>query len=305
MAGPWLQLLRAPNLLTVPGDSIAGFLLNGGNIRGNGHGVTGAVLAGLAFYAGGLALNDWFDQEEDRRQRPWRPLPSGSIAARAALWFGVVALAMGCICATWAGGDTGAIGMGLAVAIVVYNVGAKRHAVAGPPLMGICRSMNVLLGVSAAGHPWSATALSAALMVGLYVVAVSFIAKRETEVGALGGKAWWPVVALLFGILLTAVTAARDRLFSRWPNEIGWFWMISASVMGVMALAAVMREAVRLRGATVPQAKGSAVGRWICALPLLQGALCALVGAEGVAIASPLVLGHVLCRWMGTKVNAS
>jgi 4-hydroxybenzoate polyprenyltransferase len=73
----WLRLLRLPNLLTVPGDVLAGFLLapaaagGAGSIR-----CLLAIPAGLLLYAAGLVLNDLFDYAEDLRDRPDRPLPS-------------------------------------------------------------------------------------------------------------------------------------------------------------------------------------------------------------------------------------
>ena len=66
----WLQLVRAPNLLTVPGDPLAGFLLaTFGVLRAQ---AAFAVGASLCLYAAGLLWNDLFDLEEDRRERPWK-----------------------------------------------------------------------------------------------------------------------------------------------------------------------------------------------------------------------------------------
>ena len=65
----WLQLLRAPNLFTVPGDPLAGFLLaSGGEFVA--YAAFLAMGASICFYCGGLLLNDLADLEEDRRDRP-------------------------------------------------------------------------------------------------------------------------------------------------------------------------------------------------------------------------------------------
>src|SRR5690349_4677009 len=81
-ARAWLQLFRAPNLLTVPGDPLAGFLIaTGGNLDSR---VAIAVIASLCLYAAGLAMNDLADLTEDRRDRPNRPLASGAISKGAA-----------------------------------------------------------------------------------------------------------------------------------------------------------------------------------------------------------------------------
>src|SRR5262249_41081831 len=39
-----------------------------------------ALLASACLYMAGMVWNDWFDLEQDRRQRPHRPLPSGHVA---------------------------------------------------------------------------------------------------------------------------------------------------------------------------------------------------------------------------------
>jgi hypothetical protein len=53
----WLQLLRAPNLFTVPGDPIAGFLLATFGVLTSK--VIFAVAGSVCLYAGGLLLNDF------------------------------------------------------------------------------------------------------------------------------------------------------------------------------------------------------------------------------------------------------
>src|SRR5262245_19490117 len=78
---PYLHAVRLPNLFTAGADSLAGWLICGGALAA----VAGwgpLVLASMAFYAGGFALNDVFDLELDRRERPARPLPSGAISPR-------------------------------------------------------------------------------------------------------------------------------------------------------------------------------------------------------------------------------
>ena len=71
----WLQLLRAPNLFTVAGDPLAGYLLAwGGTLQFR---TLLPILASLCFYMAGLLHNDLADLAEDRKERPNRPLPSG------------------------------------------------------------------------------------------------------------------------------------------------------------------------------------------------------------------------------------
>ncbi|WP_446038982.1 UbiA family prenyltransferase, partial [Streptomyces sp. SID1121] len=77
----WAELLRVSALFTVPGDALAGAAALG--VR-PGRRTALAVGASLCLYEGGMALNDWADREEDARDRPHRPIPSGRISPRAA-----------------------------------------------------------------------------------------------------------------------------------------------------------------------------------------------------------------------------
>ena len=144
----WLRLFRAPNLFTVPGDPLAGYLLaSGGAVSGR---VFLGIGASLCLYAGGLLLNDLCDLEVDRRERPNRPLPGGDMGVGtvrlAAFLLGVAGL--GCCAA--AGAATAAVGVGLLLCVVLYDAGVKNFALIGPVNMGLCRGLSVLAGSTAA-----------------------------------------------------------------------------------------------------------------------------------------------------------
>jgi len=179
-AHPWLQLLRAPNLFTVPGDPLAGFLLvSGGRVEAR---LVCAVLASLCFYACGLLLNDLADVEEDRRERPRRPLPSGAVGlgtVRAVAGL----LAVGALMLSFAAGRPAFfVGIALLVLVSLYNLWAKKIAVLGPLVMGGCRGLSVLLGACAAGAATHVPplALLAAAGLTLYIALVTNLARTET-----------------------------------------------------------------------------------------------------------------------------
>jgi 4-hydroxybenzoate polyprenyltransferase len=181
----WLQLLRAPNLFTVPGDPLAGFLLaSSGRIDER---LAYAILASLCFYSHGLLLNDLADLAEDRRERPERPLPSGAarlLAVRATA--ALLAVAALLLCHT-IGRPALLVGLALLGVIVLYNLWAKRIAVLGPINMGLCRGLSLLLGASATltpasdpAHPLPGVVFLAATSLTLYIAAITHLARIET-----------------------------------------------------------------------------------------------------------------------------
>uniref|UniRef100_UPI001E65DD69 UbiA family prenyltransferase n=1 Tax=Cellulomonas hominis TaxID=156981 RepID=UPI001E65DD69 len=77
-----LELVRAPAVLTVLGDTVAGASAAGLPVAGR---RALLPLASACLYAGGMALNDWADRDLDAVERPERPVPSGRIGAGRAL----------------------------------------------------------------------------------------------------------------------------------------------------------------------------------------------------------------------------
>ncbi len=178
----WLQLLRVPNLFTVPGDPLAGFLLaSGGEFVASRAFL--AIGASLCFYSSGLLLNDLADLDEDRRERPDRPLPSGAVRP-AAVWVATVGLFVLGLSLCAIHGTMLLPGVALFAAIVGYNLWLKKFPLIGPLTMAACRGLSVLLGAAAclplAQLHSSPGALVAALATTVYIFAVAMFARRET-----------------------------------------------------------------------------------------------------------------------------
>ena len=180
----WLRLLRLPNLLTVPGDVLAGFLLAPAATGGDWAQLLFAVPAGLLLYGAGLALNDLFDYAEDLRERPERPLPSGEISREAAAAAALIFFWIAAFLAAFF--DALAIAIPLILCVILYNVGVKRHAVFGPFLMSASRAGNLLLGAAAVsdGVPSAPMPWIGAAILGIYIAAVTRLARNETAAGA-------------------------------------------------------------------------------------------------------------------------
>ena len=158
---PWLRLLRISALPTAISNILMAFLL-----------VHQAwtpslelcllIFASSFLYLAGMVLNDVFDIEIDRIQRPSRPLPAGSISLKTAKTAGYLLISLGVGLASlagWVGSGSNPflltspftrstiIAILLAVCILLYN-GAMKRTLFAPFLMGSCRGLNILLGTS-------------------------------------------------------------------------------------------------------------------------------------------------------------
>ena len=79
----FLRLIRLPNVFTAACNSLAGALVAGVGFD-RWPALIMLALSSMCIYAAGILWNDLFDLEEDRRERPTRPLPSGQIPVRLA-----------------------------------------------------------------------------------------------------------------------------------------------------------------------------------------------------------------------------
>jgi 4-hydroxybenzoate polyprenyltransferase len=195
----WLELLRVPNLLTVPGDPLAGWALATAGSPAAGIPWTVCV-ASILFYAGGLLLNDVADAAEDRAARPNRPIPSGRVSRAAAACAAFALAAAGMVLCFRVSLKTGFAAAELLVVVCLYDLWFKRLPVVGPVAMGFCRGLNILLGAAAApACPTSVVVLVAAGAETLYIAGVTQLARRETRHGT-----WWTPsrIGMLIGGLL-------------------------------------------------------------------------------------------------------
>lgn len=99
-------------------------------------------------YGGGIVFNDVFDADLDRIERPERAIPSGRIQLKEAAVLGSLLLGLGIIAAALNSTTSGFMALSIAVAALVYDKWAKHHPFFGPLTMGICRGLNLLLGIS-------------------------------------------------------------------------------------------------------------------------------------------------------------
>lgn len=277
----WLQLARPPNLLTVPGDPLAGFCLAGGAAAGGAWPAAAhAALAALLIYIGGLIGNDVADAEEDLRLSPWRPIPAGRIARRAAFAASALFAALGILTALPAGAAACGMACLAQLAVMLYNGLLKKRALAGALAMGACRGCSLLIGAAAAdGLPAQTPALIAAAGLALYTAGVTRIAHRETEAARIGPARWLPCAAL----------AAMFFLLFRFSGFAGLVFPAPAA----FAAAWSWIQGRKLAGVPQPRVVGPAVGALIRGLLPVQAALISLRGD----LPALLIAAGLLALW--------
>jgi 4-hydroxybenzoate polyprenyltransferase len=201
-----LVLGRVSNLPTVWSNCLAGWWLGGGGNRAT----LPFLFAGVTLlYLGGMFLNDAFDERFDRQHRTERPIPSGRISAGLVWRSGFGLLVAGELLLFGCGAATGVLGIALALCILLYDAIHKAFTFS-PLLMGACRFVVYLIAASTGVTGVGGWAIWSGLALGVYVVGLSFIARRETRRGPMQ---YWPAGLLAAPVLLALlinVGAYRD-----------------------------------------------------------------------------------------------
>jgi heme O synthase-like polyprenyltransferase len=218
MLRAFLELIRPANVVTALADVLAGYAVAGLPD----HRLLPWLLASTAcLYAGGVVLNDFFDRELDREERPERPIPSGRVSPAAAGILGAALLGLGILTAAAATAMAGAIAAATAGCILLYDAWGKRQSFLsgawGPLNMGMCRGLNLLLGIAAAPAAlhW---AWPLALLPLLYITAVTALSRGEVH-GSRRGIAAFALISLsLVLIALVALSASRGHQW--WAGTI-------------------------------------------------------------------------------------
>jgi len=318
----WGRLLRVPNLFTVPGDPLAGFLLAAGSVP---HWwatadlplwrAAAAMATSFLIYAAGLLLNDYFDRKVDARERPDRPIPSGAVSASTVLIVGIALLAAGFLLARYAGGEMpGWVAAVLAVAVLAYNAGLKRRKVGGPITMGLCRGGSVLVGAAFATETYAMPPVAiAACVAWVYTASLTFIAAGEASGRRPGKGAHVPGLVLLAGCIAMLKCSMGNI---QWPLMTCSFWdgtqgggtiweVDRAGVVAVVLLALAVAEAelaaFRVRRGRLPTP--AFIGRLIRVMITVQAAwvvwACGplLGGGELIGAVPFVVAAYLALRW--------
>ena len=258
------------------------------------------AVVSILLYLSGMVLNDVFDAEVDAGDRPDRPIPSGRVSLKAATAVGWGMLTAGLILA-WLLSETAnywppvVVATLLAACILLYDGALKRTRLA-PLIMGECRMLNVLLGMSVMIVPWGKAEILIAIGIGVYIMGVTIFARTDARIST-RTRLVSGLIVLLSGIALLAavpwLTVERPPLAVILP---GWYllWAALALIIARRCTMAIFEPS--------PQRVQTAVRNCVHSIIVLDAAICVGYASPywGFAVLSLLIPTMLLTLWLNS-----
>jgi 4-hydroxybenzoate polyprenyltransferase len=262
----YLSLARISNSPTVVSNVLAGAAL-GGALQPNGT-VALLAVALVLFYTAGMFLNDICDYAIDLRQRPERPLPMGTVTRSAAATTTVVLFVAGSLLLWLAGPRPFLAGLVLIAVIVVYDVWHKANPLS-PLVMAATRLLVYVIAYLAFTPRVSAALLICGGLLALYVLGLTYIAKKET---APSFRNYWPAALLFLPVVYFGSVVVMGGSLLLLPLLAVFAAWVAYSILFVY----------RTTGRSI----GGAIGRLIAGISLLDALVLAMTGAAaGIGLA--------------------
>lgn len=230
----------------------------------------------IGLYSGGIILNDVFDAELDAKERPERPIPSGLVSKKAATIFGGVFFFIGIFSAGLYNSNSQYLAAAIMVCCLIYNKFLKHSTIFGPITMGLCRGLNLLLGISiipGAIQQWWFLAIIPII----YIGAITMISRGEVHGGS--------KKTLIFAAVLYALVTACILYFAAINKNVAitMAFIVPFNMMIFTPLFIAMQDPVGPR-------IGKAVKSGVMALILMNAAWASAFGVLPIAIFIVLLL---------------
>ena len=214
----YLRMMRPANIVTSVADVLAGIAIAGvftATVAGHWLSIVLLCCSTACLYGGGIVFNDVFDAGLDRVERPERAIPSGLVTLTEATLLGAVLLLTGIILAALHSLTSGIFALAIAFFALLYNKAGKHHSFFGPLNMGVCRGLNLLLGVSIISamlytHYWLAC------IPVIYIFSITMTSRGEVHGG---NQKNLYIAACLYAIVIGSI------LYFSFINQ-QWLWSL-------------------------------------------------------------------------------
>jgi 4-hydroxybenzoate polyprenyltransferase len=269
--------MRLANVITAVADVLAGIAISGYFLRETDYyPVLLLCVSTIGLYSGGIIFNDVFDAGLDAIERPERPIPSGLISKPEAITFGIFFFSIGILAAAMFQQITLVLAITIVLACLTYNKWAKYHALWGPINMGLCRGLNLMLGVSILAPQLSQWWFLAFIPI-IYIASITMISRGEVH----GGKKRMLIFAsLLYLIVILSIlwiSVIRDNI---------WLTLVFLIPFVLMIFRPLLRAIKMPSGPNI----GKAVKAGVIALILLNAAWASAFGTWQLALVIVILL---------------
>lgn len=287
---PYIRLLRPANIVTSVADALAGIAIAGyfskDYVELSGMApVVFACICSAALYAGGIVFNDVFDASLDAVERPERPIPSGQVSIGKASLLALGYLIVGIIAGFLVNGITGYLAVMIAGFVLLYDRFTKHNVILGPITMGLCRGLNLLVGISIvplALYEW----VQIAVIPLIYIFAITLISQGEVHGGGKSKLYTAAILYLLVGMALIRFGWDKGNVLMAIVFIIGFLFMIARPLLRAMKTPS---------GPNI----GKAVKTGVIGIILLDAAWAAASG-EWI-LAGIIVILLPLSLWLGAR----
>jgi 4-hydroxybenzoate polyprenyltransferase len=247
----------------------------------------GSVALGiLLIYVAGMAINDYFDQIVDARERPERPIPSAQISSTTALLCGAGLLATGMAACSYFSRDMVPWVLLLGSAVLAYNT-LHLAKFSGPLLMGLCRALvPVIMAIALAPNhapAWNILAFFA-LPLGAATAGISLVARNEmAPAGGLAGSTRGLRTMGATALMGAAALAPLGAIATQAVPPMEPFMIVTYVAALALTSLAIFRGLGRI---VRPRATHAGVMRWIAALSLMDAASLSILNQPVLAYAA-------------------
>jgi 4-hydroxybenzoate polyprenyltransferase len=269
--------MRLANVVTAVADVLAGIAISGYfSSAGDYYPVLLLCISTIGLYSGGIIFNDVFDAGLDAIERPERPIPSGMVSVEAATAFGILFFSIGVGAAALFQPLSFQIAMLIVLACLSYNRWAKHYTIWGPLNMGLCRGLNLMLGVSILA-PAIADWWFLGLIPLIYIASITIVSRGEVHGG---NKKMLSIAAILYAVVIVSILWVSASMQNLWLTLL---FLVPFVLMIFRPL---------LKAFKLPSAEniGKAVKAGVIALILLNASWAGAFGIWQVALIIILLL---------------
>lgn len=279
---PILELIRPLNCLFTGVAVLIGAVVAAGSLDISGLVLISAFAAAALVAGGGNAINDYFDRDIDRVNRPNRPIPSGRIRAPEALVTAQVFLVLGIVFTVFLNPYCTVLAGFNALMLVLYSWGLKRRGLVGNLAIGYLVGSTFLFGGLATVYLRDGPLIPTELLV-LVLMAVLSTVGRELIKSiqdmqgdrGLGFKTFPLVHGVGKAAVLAAVFIGATLTLSPLPYLLGIFGLPYLVVV-LISIAAFVAAVGIIARSREPEAAGRA--SLACKIGMGMGLLAFLVG---------------------------